>query len=214
MIIRLQIILIILFTITPTALKSQVIEDNLIQFSGVVITVDSLKAVSFANIIVKESRRGTTCDYYGYFSFVAKKKDTIIFSAVGYKTITFIIPDTITKTRYSLIQAMTSDTLLLDETMIFPWPSTDQFKQAFINLEVPDDDYLIAKRNLALSELRERAQNFPMDGSMNYKHYMDQQYYKLYYAGQSPPLTIFNPFAWAEFIKAWRDGKFKRKKDK
>ena len=192
---------------------SQRTDDDLIQFSGVVITADSLKSLSFTNIIVKETRRGTTCDYYGYFSFVAQKNDTIIFSAIGYKTARFVIPDTITKKRYSLIQAMTSDTLLLNETMIYPWPSVEQFKQAFVSLEVPDDDYIIAKKNLALSELRERAQQFPMDASMNYKNYMDQQYYKLYYAGQTPPISIFNPFAWAEFIKAWREGKFKRNKD-
>lgn len=210
MILRLQIILLFIFSISGNIIKAQTTDDDLIQFSGVVITADSLKPVSFANIIVKDSRRGTTCDYYGYFSFVAKKSDTILFSAIGYKKATFIIPDTITKKRYSLIQAMTSDTLLLDETMIYPWPSVEQFKQAFISFEVPDDDYLIAKKNLELAEMRERARNTPMDGSMNYKNFMDQQYYKLYYAGQTPPLTIFNPFAWAEFIKAWREGKFKR----
>jgi len=210
MIIRLHIILALFLIITTT--KSQGFDDDLIQFSGVVITVDSLQPVSFTNIIVKQSRRGTTADYYGYFSFVAKKNDTIIFSAVGYKITSFVIPDSITKKRYSLIQAMTSDTLLLDETMIYPWPSPEQFKHAFVNLEIPDDDIMIAKKNLALAEMRERAEHYPMDGSMNYKNYMSQQTYKLYYAGQSPPITIFNPFAWAEFIKAWREGKFKRKK--
>jgi len=211
---RVQALLLFLI-ITAIELHSQVmVDDDLVQFSGVVITADSLKPVSFTNIIVKESRRGTTADYYGYFSFVAKKKDTILFSALGFKTATFVIPDTISKKRYSLIQAMTSDTLTLNETMIYPWPSQEQFKQAFVNLEIPDDDVMIAKKNLALAEMKERARNMPMDGSMNYKHYMDQQYYKLYYAGQSTPITIFNPFAWAEFIKAWREGKFKRNKDK
>jgi len=31
------------------------------------------------------------------------------------------------------------------------------------------------------------------------------------YAGQMPPQNIFNPAAWAEFIKAWKRGDFKRK---
>lgn len=210
-----QIIFLALLILTLSlSLNAQGPNDDLIQFSGVVITADSLKPVSYANIIVKESKRGTTADFYGYFSFVAKKNDTVLFSSVGYKTTTFVIPDTISKKRYSLIQAMASDTLLLDETMIFPWPSPEQFKQAFTYLDVPDDEIMIAKKNLALAELRERAENYSMDGSLNYKNFMDQQYYKLYYAGQSPPLTIFNPFAWAEFIKAWREGKFKRNKDK
>ena len=35
---------------------------------------------------------------------------------------------------------------------------------------------------------------------------------KTYYAGQIPPMNIFNPFAWAEFVKAWKRGDFKKKK--
>ena len=98
MIIRFHIILFIVsLTLLPLSLKSQLIDDDLVQFSGIVITADSLKPVSFTNIIVIDSRRGTTCDYFGYFSFVAQKNDTILFSAIGYKTATFVIPDTITK---------------------------------------------------------------------------------------------------------------------
>ena len=31
------------------------------------------------------------------------------------------------------------------------------------------------------------------------------------YAGQVPPQNLFNPAAWAEFIKAWKRGDYKRK---
>jgi PPE-repeat protein len=51
----------------------------------------------------------------------------------------------------------------------------------------------------------------PMDGNMNYQNYIDQTVSKLYYAGQTQPISLLNPFAWAQFIKAWQDGKFKRK---
>jgi len=50
-----------------------------------------------------------------------------------------------------------------------------------------------------------------MDGSMNYRNYMDQQVGRLYYRGQAQPIPLFNPFAWAEFVKAWKRGDFKRK---
>ena len=40
----------------------------------------------------------------------------------------------------------------------------------------------------------------------------DRQYSnKAYYYGQAPSQNIFNPFAWAEFIKAWKRGDFKKK---
>jgi len=192
-------------------LYAQVSEDELVQFSGIVVSADSINPVPFANIIIKNTWRGTIADYYGYFSFVARINDTIIFSSVGYKKGQFVIPDTIKSDRYSLIQVMTNDTVLLSQTVIYPWPSREEFKEAFLNFDVPDDDYERANHNLNQAELREMAANYPMDGSMNYKYSMQLHQDKLYYIGQTQPITILNPFAWAQFIKAWKEGKFKRK---
>lgn len=57
------------------------------------------------------------------------------------------------------------------------------------------------------------AEQYPMDGSMNFDWSMQQQQNRLYYIGQTQPITVLNPFAWAQFIKAWQEGKFKRDKD-
>lgn len=188
-------------------------DKDVIQFSGVVVNAKNLDPVSFTNIMIKGTRRGTISDYYGYFSFVALKNDTIQFSAIGYKESDFVIPDTITKNRYSLIHLMDTDTILLAPTVIYPWPTEEDFKKAFVTLDIPDDDLEIARKNLAKAEMKERAMNMKMDGSMNYQHYIDQQTSKLYYAGQTQPISLLNPFAWAKFIKAWKEGKFKRDKD-
>jgi len=189
------------------------LDPDVIQFSGVVVNADDLDPVSFTNIMIKGTRRGTISDYYGYFSFVALKNDTIQFSAIGYKENSFIIPDTINGKRYSLIQVMDADTVLLMPTVIYPWPTEEDFKEAFIELDIPDDDIEIARKNLAKAEMKDRALNYKMDGSMNYQNYIDRETSKLYYAGQSQPISIFNPFAWAQFIKAWKEGKFKNNKD-
>lgn len=185
---------------------------NLVQFSGAVVTGDSLHPVSFTHIIDHNTGFGTISDYYGYFSFVARKGDTITFSAIGFKKGLFVIPDTIKDNRYTMFQVMTSDTVYLSETVIYPWPTKEQFKEAFLNLEIPDDDLEIARKNLDRYELYVRADAMPMDGSMNYRNYIDQTVNKLYYAGQTQPISLLNPFAWAQFIQAWQDGKFKRKK--
>jgi len=197
-----------------STIRAQESVDNsdVIQFSGVVINGDNLEPVSYTSIIIKSTRRGTLSDYYGYFSFVALKKDTIEFSAVGYKKGAFIIPDTITQKRYSLIQLMSVDTILLEPTVIYPWPTEEDFKKAFVELDIPDDDLEIARKNLAKAEIRDRAENYKMDGSMNYKNYIQNETSKLYYFGQTQPISILNPFAWAQFIKAWKQGKFKQKK--
>jgi len=187
-------------------------DSDVIQFSGVVVNGDNLDPVSYTSIIIKNTRRGTLSDYYGYFSFVALKNDTIEFSAVGFKRGSFIIPDTITQKRYSLIQLMSVDTILLEPTIIYPWPTVEDFKKAFVELDIPDDDLEIARKNLAKAEIRDRAAEYKMDGSMNYRNYIQNETSKLYYFGQTQPISILNPFAWAQFIKAWKEGKFKQKK--
>jgi hypothetical protein len=184
---------------------------NLIQFSGVVVSGDSLSPVPFASIIIKHTQRGTMSDFYGFFSFVAQVNDTIEFSSVGYKKAQFIIPDSLTTNRYSLIQMLNSDTILLKETVIYPWPTREQFREAFMNLRIPDDDYERAMKNLNQADMRERMDHMAMDGSMNYKQYMQQYQSRLYYTGQAPPINLFNPIAWSQFIKAWKNGDFKRK---
>jgi len=184
----------------------------LVQFSGIVVTGGELTPIPFSTVMIKDSYRGTTSDYYGYFSFVAQKRDTIVFNCIGYKPSSYIIPDTLTKSRYSLIQILNPDTYELPEAVVYPWPSKEQFKEAFINLDIPDDDLERAYKNLARAELRARFENMPMDGSMNFKNQMQQYQSKLYYAGQYPPISLLNPIAWARFIRAWKNGDFKRKK--
>jgi len=211
-------IIIAVLVLVPFGMSAQLLDKdreeyykNLVQFSGAVVTSDSLRPVSFTHIIDKKTGFGTISDFYGYFSFVAHMGDTIVFSAIGFKKGVFVIPDTMHSNRYTMFQVMTADTVYLTETVIYPWPTQEQFKEAFLNLEVPDDDIEIARRNLERYELAVRAEAMPMDGSMNYRNYIDQTVSKLYYAGQTQPISLLNPFAWAQFIQAWKDGKFKKK---
>ena len=182
---------------------------SLIQFSGVVITGDSLIPVPYVNIIIANTHRGTTSDFFGYFSFVAKEGDTILFSSIGFKKNRFIIPDSLSTNRYSLIQVLITDTVQLLATYIYPWPTKEQFKMAFMNLNIPDDDMERAKKNLQLIEMHERFKAMGMDASRNYKNYMQEQTSKLYYAGQYPSTNLLNPIAWAKFIEAWKNGDLK-----
>jgi hypothetical protein len=192
--------------------KGQELEnDDLIQFSGVVVTRDSLLPVPFATILVKGTNRGTTSDYYGYFSFVAQKGDTLVFSSIGFKNSEFHIPDSLTGNRYSLIHSMYRDTIELETVNIFPWPTPEQFKEAFLALDIPDDDLEIARKHLSHETLASRAEAMPMNGSLNFKWQNQQRATQLYYAGQYRPNNLLNPIAWAKFIEAWKRGDFKRK---
>jgi hypothetical protein len=191
--------------------------NDLVQFSGIVVTADSLDPVPFTNIAVNNTSRGTTSDYFGFFSIVVHKKDIITFSAVGYKKISYRISDTLSADRYSMIQVMTCDTIMLSETVIYPWPTKEQFRYAFLKLNVPDDDIEIARKNMERMAMKDADRKhrdpdlYAMDGYQNYKNYTTHMADRLYYAGQAPPNNLLNPFAWAKFIEAWKRGDFKRK---
>jgi len=184
---------------------------KLVQFTGVVVEGDSLRPIPYTSIIIKNSNRGTISDYFGYFSFVAQVRDTLQFSAIGFTNATFIIPDTLSDNKYSLIQVLRTDTVYLQTTEVYPWPTKEQFKQAFLKLEMPQDDLDRANSNMARADMKERMTGMAMDASLNYKYNMQQYQSKLYYAGQLPPNNLLNPIAWAKFIQAWKRGDYKKK---
>lgn len=190
--------------------ERQPVQRRVIQFSGLIVTGDSLKPLSYSTIWVKGTRRGTTSDYYGFFSMPVYELDTLRFTSVGYKEAFYVVPDTLSRQRYSAVQVMTRDTIHLAETVIYPWPTREQFRHAFIHTEIPSDDYDRAMQNLARAEMRERFEKMPMDGSMNFRNLVQQHSERLYYAGQAPPVRLFDPFAWADFFQAWREGRFRR----
>lgn len=190
------------------------VKNHLVQFSGVVVEGDSLRPVPYASVIVKNTNRGTISDYFGYFSFVAQLMDTIEFSAIGYNSARYIIPDTLTTNNYSLIQVLRTDTVYLKETVIYPWPTKEQFKSAFLALQLPEDDLARAEKNMVRADMKERMIGMANDASFNYLNTMQQYQSKLYYAGQLPPNNLLNPIAWAKFIKAWKNGDFKNKNNK
>jgi hypothetical protein len=206
------ILLFAVVNICPVKAQNQTIDkQKLIQFSGVVLTADSLQPIPFGSVIIRNARRGTLTDFYGFFSFVAMKGDTIDFQNIGYKTASYIIPNTLEDNHYSIIQVMIRDTINLRETVVYPWPSKEEFKRAFVQLNIPDNDLRRAQRNFELASVKEIQEQVAWDGSVNYKMALQQRTTQLYNAGQYPSISLLNPLAWASFIQAWKDGAFKKK---
>ena len=106
---------------------------------------------------------------------------------------------------------MTEDTVYLPTAIIKPRPTREQFERDFVNNEVPDDGIEIARQNLSESKRAALARILPRDGTEAANYALTKSAQSYYYNGQSPPMNIFNPFAWNEFIKAWKRGDFKKK---
>lgn len=197
----------------PAAAKAQFenFKDSVVQLYGVVMTADSLKGVPAASIVVKGQNRGTISNNDGVFSIVVLKGDNIEFSSIGYKPITVNISKDLKGTQHSLIQLMVTDTIYLPATIIRPRLTRQQFERDFVNNPVPDDEIATAQRNTNAATRRFLAATLTTDGREASNQYLRQYSNKLSYAGQIAPQNIFNPFAWNEFIKAWKRGDYKRK---
>ncbi len=207
---RSAILMLLLALVGPSFAQPGDESKNLVQFSGVVVT-DSLMPVPFTHILVKHTYRGTMSDVYGYFSFVAQEGDTILFSAVGFQRSQYVIPDSLSDNKYSMIHVLNRDTITLKEFTVYPWPSREQFRDAFLALRLPADDHQLALKNLSPAEMVQRMENLPPDAYQSFQYQMAMDHTKLYYSGGTPVINLFNPIAWAQFVQAWQSGAFKAK---
>jgi hypothetical protein len=198
----------------PVAAKAQfeTFKDSVVQLYGIVMTADSLKGLESVSVVVKGQNRGTITNNKGVFSIVVLKGDEVVFSSIGYKPKTISIPTNLEGNQQSIIQLMVNDTVYLPATIIKARPSRAQFERDFLNTEVPDDYITIARKNNNEATRKLLVATLPTDGRESSSNYLRQTANKAYYAGQAPPMNIFNPFAWAEFIKAWKRGDYKSKK--
>ena len=158
---------------------------------------------------------GTYSSLEGYFSFVARKGDTIAFSHVEFKTSYFKIPDTLKGYKYSIVKLMNQDTFHVPGVVVMPMPNRSTFDYAFVTKDIPDDDLERAKNNLELEAMKERAYKMDNDASEAYRAVLRNQIQRSYYAGgQIPPMNILNPFAWAQFFEGLEKGRFQIQKEK
>lgn len=184
-------------------------DNDLIQFSGVIRNLQH-RPLGHVNIVIINERRGTTADARGLFSLVVQPNDTVLFSHVGYKPTIHVIPDSLVSNQYPSDIFMVSDTFRLAEVRVYPWKTYEEFKEAFMAMDPPDSDRQIALKNIALIKTQIRLNDYQASPTMNFREVMRQEYNQLYYEGQYPYYTIFDPMRWAEFFDAIKRGDFKR----
>jgi hypothetical protein len=187
-------------------------KDTVVQLYGVVMTADSLEGLDGVSVYVKGKGRGTFTNYQGVFSIAVLKGDEIEFTYIGYKPKTVKIPYNLAGNEFSVIQLMVTDTNYLAATVIRPRPTKQQFERDFVNVTVPDDMYETARQNTEENKRLALMRSLPNDGKEAVNYVMRQTANRATYQGQIPPMNILNPFAWQQFIKAWKRGDFKKKK--
>lgn len=184
---------------------------KIIQLSGVVVSENALEQLPFSTVFDVSTNHGVMTDYYGYFSLVTYPGDTLIFKYFGYKTSSFIVPDTLKDNRYSIIHMLQQDTTELPEITVYPWPSRENFAKAFVEMEPYSDAFRRAKEQLSGENLAFVAARLDGDASLSSGAAQNQYYTKLYSNGQMPVNNLLNPYAWVKFIDEWKKGNLNKK---
>ena len=203
---------IVLFIMSATAkAQFETVRDSVVQLYGIVMTADSLVGIPAVSVVVKGQNRGTITNNQGVFSIVVLKGDVVEFTHISYKPKTVTIPRNLEGNQYSVVQLMVADTVYLPATIIRPRPTPQQFARDFVNTRIDDDNIEVARKNTDAAKRRVLMRTVPAGGDEATQLQFRNIANKASYAGQTPPMNIFNPAAWQEFIQAWKRGDFKRK---
>jgi len=200
-----------------TAQSARQDSSKVIQFSGVVVTQDDLGEMiplPYTSVAIQGTERGTYAEIDGFFSIAANRGDTLVFSRLGFETVKHSVSDTLDSNFYSWYQVMSIDDVLLPEAVIFPWPSREHYKIEFLALDVSNELRQRAEENLAEEILQRMQSTVAPDGENSFELEQAQRQVAYQYAGQYKPQKIFDVMAWSQFVKAWKNGDFKRKKKK
>lgn len=185
--------------------------DSVVQLFGVIMTADSLEAIPAVSVTVKGTKRGTISNNEGIFSIAVLKGDVIEFSHVSFLPGSVRVPDTLKGNQYSVVKTLVQDTAFLPVAIIRPRPTPEQFARDFVNVAVAEDELEILRKANTPEARRAYLAKLPQDGREITTRQLNNVFQKARYQGQVPPMNIFSPAAWAEFINAWKRGDFKRK---
>lgn len=189
---------------------------QIVQFTGIVASGDSLLGVPGATIYVPKAGRGTSSNAYGYFSMAVLAGDSIVIRSLGYANQTIVIPRDFQRQSYSVVIQLIEDATMLGEVRVFPYTTERDFKKAFLALRLPTERGSAAASNLNEQLMRRIFNTQPMGAVANFRQTMSQQQYN-YDArqGMAPNQysnnPLLNPFSWLQLIQQVKKGEFKKK---
>jgi hypothetical protein len=188
-------------------------QDKTVLFQGRVVTSSNSEFLPLAYVFNPQAGRGALSDNFGQVDLYVFPGDSLVISYIGYKKKYYIVPRD-TDLVHQVIIPMEEMTTMLREVKVFPHSSEEEFKQAFLAMELRDAQQREnARNNLEQSKLNVFAMQAGMGASSNFRNFSDMmissQANKSFF--NSPMLALTNPFAWISFIKSVKNGDLKRK---
>jgi len=185
-------------------------EVKAIMFMGILTGGNNSEPLVGASVSIPRAGRGILTNEVGYFALPVYPGDSIEFSHVGYKKQYHVIPR-VNEPTYSRIIEMQEESTLLREVKVYPYPTEEDFKRAFLSSRLPDEkERENLARNTDPTYLKQMAARMGMGPAANARYFFDQQ--NTYIANRTAITTIpfLNPFAWASFIRSVKNGDLKK----
>ncbi len=188
-------------------------QDKTVLFQGRVVASSNAEFLPLAYIFNPQAGRGALSDNFGQVDMYVFPGDSLVISYIGYKKKYYIVPRD-TELVHQVIIPMEEMTTMLRDVKVFPHSSEEEFKQAFLAMELRNKkERDNARDNLEQSKLNVFAMQAGMGASSNFRNFSDMmissQENKNFFS--SPMLALTNPFAWINFIKSVKNGDLKRK---
>ncbi len=208
-------ILIVLFTVGVVSV-SLAQQKKLVQFSGVIHNADTNVVVPYVSVTNLSHKNFTVnANHQGYFSFVAHEGDTILFTSVGYLSARVIIPK-VPEDKYTAMVNMTAEIKELPMITPYPWASIDEFNMAFMSLEIADDDFVVAQKNLSPESLAALAAVTPRSAQEIQSYTATQNHIGLTNKAVNQRMAnpLLSPFAWGNLIRQISEGNKSRERNR
>lgn len=190
-------------------------QERQVTFTGFLTGGKTNEPLPGAYIYIPKAGKGVLSAQNGYFALPVFPGDSIIFSYVGFKTQYHIIPKRLTELTYSAVVALQEDVKTLAEVKVYPYATEELFKEAFVNLKLPDEkERENLARNTDPAAIMRQAATMPMGAIANHQNFVNQQFFgreSVYGRSNVPTFAFTNPFAWANFIRSVKRGDLKTK---
>lgn len=192
-------------------------ERKAIIFTGVVVDGTTAERLPNTTILIPRAGKGTLASSTGYFSIPVYPGDSVIFSYTGYKTQYHIIPKKINDESYSAVVAMRESIHMLEPVVIYPYSTEEEFKKAFLELQLPNqEDYEAIAKSMDSDYINRMSAFVGNNAQTNFRHTMNQYMFgreSMANRGFATTMPFLNPFAWANFIKSVKKGELKQKEE-
>ncbi|GAB4025269.1 carboxypeptidase-like regulatory domain-containing protein [Spirosoma gilvum] len=190
-------------------------QDRQVTFTGFITGGKTNEPLPGAYIYIPKAGRGVLAASNGYFALPVFPGDSVIFSYVGFRTQYHIIPTRLNDLTYSAVVALQEDVKTLAEVKVYPYATEELFKEAFVNLKLPDEkERENLAKNTSPEAIMRQAATMPMSALANHQNFVNQQFFgRESILGRSSATTFAftNPFAWANFIRSVKRGDLKNK---